>query len=131
MVVDLVEETARRLAALPTADVDAIRRREQPVVGFSPAVGEALQRLRGFLYSRMYSHYKVKRMQRKARQVVRELFDGLLEQPDCLPPDWQARAGAPGDARTAEAIADYIAGMTDRFALDEHDRLFHLTSRAR
>jgi dGTPase len=131
MVVDLVEETARRLAALPSADVAAIRRREQPVVGFSPAVGDALQRLRGFLYSRMYSHYKVKRMQRKARQVVRELFAGLLEHPDCLPPDWQARAGAPGDARTAEAIADYIAGMTDRFALDEHDRLFHMTSRPR
>jgi dGTPase len=131
MVVDLVEETARRLAALPTADVAAVRRREQPVVGFSPAVGEALQRLRGFLYSRMYSHYKVKRMQRKARQVVRELFAGLLEHPDCLPPDWQARAGEPGDARTAEAITDYIAGMTDRFALDEHDRLFHMTSRPR
>jgi dGTPase len=129
MVVDLVEETARRLAALPAANVDAIRALGRPVVGFSPEIGEALQRLRGFLYSRMYSHYKVKRMQRKARQVVRELFAGFLEQPDCLPPDWQARAGAPGDARTAEVIADYIAGMTDRFALDEHDRLFHMTSR--
>ncbi|MGH6898640.1 MAG: deoxyguanosinetriphosphate triphosphohydrolase [Geminicoccaceae bacterium] len=131
MVVDLVEETARRLAALPAADVGAIRGLDRPVVGFSPAVGDALHRLRGFLYSRMYSHYKVKRMQRKARQVVRELFAGLLEHPDCLPPDWQARAGAPGDARTAEAITDYIAGMTDRFALDEHDRLFHMTSRPR
>jgi dGTPase len=70
-------------------------------------------------------------MQRKARQVVQELFTGLLEQPDCLPPVWQARAGAAGDARTAEAIGDYIAGMTDRFALDEHDRLFHLTSHSR
>jgi dGTPase len=70
-------------------------------------------------------------MQRKARQVVQELFTGLLEQPDCLPPDWQARAGAAGDARTAEAIGDYIAGMTDRFALDEHDRLFQLTSHSR
>jgi dGTPase len=70
-------------------------------------------------------------MQRTARQVVRELFAVLLEQPDCLPPDWQARVGAPGAARTAEAIADYIAGMTDRFALDEHERLFTLAGSAR
>jgi dGTPase len=111
--------------------VAAVRAHEQPVVGFSPAVGEPLQQLRTFLHSRMYCHYKVRRMQRIARQVVRELFDVLLEQPDCLPPDWQARAGAPGSAQTAEAIADYIAGMTDRFALDEHDRLFKLTGGAR
>jgi dGTPase len=131
MVIDMVEETARRLAALKPADVAAVRAHEQPVVGFSPAVGEPLQQLRTFLHSRMYCHYKVRRMQRIARQVVRELFDVLLEQPDCLPPDWQARAGASGDAQTAEAIADYIAGMTDRFALDEHDRLFKLSGGAR
>ncbi|HLT03201.1 MAG TPA: deoxyguanosinetriphosphate triphosphohydrolase [Geminicoccaceae bacterium] len=128
MVTDLVEETARRLAALRPADVAAVRAHAQPVAGFSPAVAEPLRQLRAFLYERMYCHYKVRRMQRTARQIVRELFALLLQQPDCLPPDWQARAGAPGDARTAEAIADYIAGMTDRFALDEHDRLFKMTS---
>jgi dGTPase len=111
--------------------VDAVRAHDRPVVGFSPAVAEPLHQLRSFLHKCMYCHYKVRRMQRTARQVVRELFAVLLEQPDCLPPDWQARAGAPGDARTAEAIADYIAGMTDRFALDEHERLFSLTGSAR
>jgi dGTPase len=131
MVVDMVEETARRLAALEPADADGVRAHERPVVGFSAAVAEPLRQLRAFLQSRMYCHYKVRRMQRIARQVVRELFAVLLEQPDCLPPDWQARAGAPGDARTAEAIADYIAGMTDRFALEEHERLFTLTGSAR
>jgi dGTPase len=131
MVVDMVEETARRLAALAPVDARAVRAHEHPVVGFSPGVAEPLRQLRAFLQSRMYCHYKVRRMQRIARQVVRELFAVLLEQPDCLPPDWQARAGAPGDARTAEAIADYIAGMTDRFALDEHERLFTLTGRPR
>jgi dGTPase len=130
MVVDLVEETGRRLRALQPADVDAIRAQAQPVVGFSPKVDKPLQELRGFLQTRMYSHYKVRRMARKARRVVRELFDGLRDQPDCLPPDWQVRAGAGDDARCAEAIADYIAGMTDRFALDEHDRLFNVASRA-
>jgi dGTPase len=131
MVVDLVEETGRRLAALPRAEVAAIRSHDRPVAGFSAEVGDSLQKLRAFLYSRMYGHYKVKRMQLKARQVVQELFASLLEHPDCLPPDWRARAGGPGDAQTALAIADYIAGMTDRFALDEHERLFHSTSRLR
>jgi dGTPase len=131
MVVDLVEETARRLAALRPPDVAAVRADDAPVAGFSPEVAAPLQQLRSFLHGRMYCHYKVRRMQRSARQVVRELFEVLLEQPDCLPPDWQARAGGPGDAQTAEAIADYIAGMTDRFALDEHDRLFKLTGGAR
>jgi dGTPase len=131
MVVDLVEETARRLAALRPADAAAVRAHQAPVAGFSAAVAGPLHELRSFLHDRMYCHYKVRRMQRTARQVVRELFAVLLEQPDCLPPDWQARAGAPGDARTAEAIADYIAGMTDRFALDEHDRLFKLSGGAR
>jgi dGTPase len=129
MVVDLVEETTRRLAALQPEDVEAIRAQVGPVVGFSPKVDKPLQELRGFLQARMYSHYKVKRMARKARRVVGELFDGLRDQPDCLPPDWQERAGAGDGARCAEAIADYIAGMTDRYALDEHDRLFKLTAR--
>jgi dGTPase len=131
MVVDLTEETGRRLARLDPTDVDGIRAHDRAVAGFSPAVREALQGLRAFLYSRMYNHFRVRRMQRKARQVVQELFAGLLEAPDCLPPDWQARAGGPGEARTALAIADYVAGMTDRFALDEHARLFHLAGRAR
>ena len=113
MVVDLVEETTRRLAALQPDDVAAIRGSARPVVGFSPKVDKPLQELRGFLQARMYSHYKVKRMARKARRVVRELFDGLHERPDCLPPDWQARAGAGGDARCARG---------DRRLHRRHDR---------
>lgn len=131
MVVDLVGESEGRLARLRPRDAAAIRALDEPVIGFSPAMAQPLQELRGFLHRHMYNHYKVKRMSLKARRVVAELFDGLLAQPDCLPPDWQARAGVPGDAATAEAIGDYIAGMTDRFALDEHDRMFKLTNRAR
>ena len=131
MVSDLVDEAERRLAELQPEDAQAIRDHARPVVAFSPAVARPLQAIRRFLRTRMYNHYKVKRMARKARQVVRELFQGLLEQPDCLPTEWQARAAGPGEARTAWVIADYIAGMTDRYALDEHDRLFNLTSRSR
>jgi dGTPase len=129
MVTDLVEETRRRLDALQPAGVEAVRAAPAPVVGFSPKVDMALQDLRRFLQAHMYSHYKVQEMARKARRVVRELFEGLRARPDRLPPDWQARAGTGGEARAAEAIADYIAGMTDRFAQDEHDRLFNLSSR--
>jgi dGTPase len=77
----------------------------------------------------MYSHYKVARMASKARRVVRELFDFLSAQPECLPTGWRERAGEAGSPRTARTVADYIAGMTDRYAHDEHDRLFHLTGR--
>ena len=131
MVVDLVEETDRRVLADRPEDVWAVRGLERPLVAFSARMGRALQALRGFLHVHMYSHYRVKRMALKAQRVVQELFEAFLRQPDCLPPEWQARAGGPGESRTALAIADYIAGMTDRFALDEHDRLFNLTSRER
>ncbi len=131
MVVDLVGESERRLARHRPRNAAAIRALDEPVIGFSPDMSQPLQELRGFLHRQMYNHYKVKRMSLKARRVVTELFDGLLAQPDCLPPDWQARAELPGDAATAEAIGDYIAGMTDRFALEEHDRMFKLTNRER
>ena len=131
MVVDLVEETERRLARHRPGDVGAIRGLGSPVVAFSPGMGEAIGALRRFLHVHMYGHYRVRRMQLKAQRVVQELFERLLAQPDCLPPEWQARAGAPGAPETALAIAGYIAGMTDRFALDEHDRLFNLSSRER
>jgi dGTPase len=129
MVMDLVEEAGRRLAKADPADADAVRSLGRPVVAFSPAMAAALQALREFLQVHMYTHYKVRRMALKAQRVVRALFESLLEEPECLPPDWRARAGLPGEAATALAIGDYIAGMTDRFALDEYDRLLNLSSR--
>ena len=83
--------------------------------------------MRGFLRERVYRHYKVNRMALKARRVVRELLEVLMAAPDCLPDGWRERAGEPGSPETAEVVRDYIAGMTDRFALDEHDRLFRLS----
>ncbi len=63
-------------------------------------------------------------MTNKARRVVRELFELYLAQPDCLPTEWRAQSGTAGTPETARLVADYIAGMTDRFALDEHQRLY-------
>ena len=125
MVRDLIEVTARRLADLAPPDPDAVRAAE-PVVAFSSAMAAAVEALREFLRQRVYRHYKVNRMSLKARRVVRELADVLLEAPDCLPEGWRERAGPPRSRATASTVRDYIAGMTDRYALDEHDRLFKL-----
>lgn len=124
MVVDLVETARANIERLAPADVDAVRGLAAPLIAFSPAMVEAQGVLRGFLHDRMYRHYKVNRMARKARRVVQALFEVLLHEPDCLPTEWRERAGAAGSRRTAEVVRDYIAGMTDRFALDEHDRIF-------
>ena len=129
MVVDVVEETGRRIAAAGPRGPDDVRALDRPLVAFSPAIALPLGELRAFLRRRMYSHYKVARMAHRARRVVRDLFAFLAAHPDCLPDGWRERAGEPGSACTARAVADYIAGMTDRFAHDEYDRLFNLTGR--
>lgn len=72
----------------------------------------------------MYRHYKVLRMQQKAGRVVRELFAFLHTHPECLPNGWRERAQTADETGAARVVADYIAGMTDRYALDEHERLF-------
>jgi dGTPase len=127
MVRDLVDGARARLEALGPHSPDAIRSAAGPMVAFSPRVAAGFAELRGFLRERVYRHYKVSRMTLKARRVVRELADALLAAPDCLPDGWRDRAGPPHTAATAATVRDYIAGMTDRFALDEHDRLFKLS----
>jgi dGTPase len=72
----------------------------------------------------MYRHYRVNRMSSKARRIVGELFRLLHREPQCLPTEWRQQTDGPETAVTARVVADYIAGMTDRFALDEHARLF-------
>ncbi|MGH1477707.1 MAG: deoxyguanosinetriphosphate triphosphohydrolase [Geminicoccales bacterium] len=129
MVSDLISETERRLATAKPQSVDDIRGLDHPVVAFSEAVAEPLQVIRRFLRANMYNHYKVMRMTRKARFVVTELFEELFDNPDCLSPEWQSLATTGGEFGRAEVIRDYIAGMTDRYALDEHDRLFKFTKR--
>lgn len=126
MVRDLIEEARRRLARLQPASPDAVRRAREPVVAFSPKAADGLAALREFLRNRVYHHYKVNRMSLKARRVVCELVDAFMAAPDCLPDGWRERAGPPHALATAETVRDYVAGMTDRYALDEHDRLFRV-----
>ncbi|MGI4797402.1 MAG: deoxyguanosinetriphosphate triphosphohydrolase [Janthinobacterium lividum] len=120
---DLIEESRRRIAALGPADADAIRGADGPVIGFSPAMGDANRAIKEFLLARMYRHWRVNRMTAKARRVTEALFTLLHGDTSLLPDGWRTRAGAVSDARAAGVVADYIAGMTDRFALDEHLRL--------
>jgi dGTPase len=123
LVTDLVEETRRRITALAPADAMAIRRAKKPVVAFSPPVAEANRVIKEFLFARMYRHWRVNRMTMKARRLTGAVFALLHEAPGLLPDDWRSRAGEAGTARAAVTVADYIAGMTDRFARDEHLRL--------
>ncbi|MSP88447.1 MAG: deoxyguanosinetriphosphate triphosphohydrolase [Alphaproteobacteria bacterium] len=129
MVDDLLAETRRRLADSKPAGADDIRRLGRPVVAFSAEMAGHDRTVKAFLRQRMYRHYKVNRMTSKARRVVRDLFNLFLAEPECLPMDWQAQCQGPNTSATARVVADYVAGMTDRFALDEHRRNFDVYAR--
>jgi dGTPase len=129
MVTDLLAETRRRIAALMPATADDIRAAEVPVAGFSAEMQQHERALRAFLFEYMYRHYKLNRMTSKARRLIRDLFTLFVDEPECLPTDWRQLAHGPRTSETARVVADYVAGMTDRFAADEHRRLFDVQSR--
>jgi dGTPase len=124
MVGDLVGETQRRLAAAGAVSVAGIRALGAPVVAFSAEMAAGDRALKSFLFERMYRHYKVNRMASKARRIVQDIFALLLAEPECLPTERRVLVDQRGSTVTARVVADYIAGMTDRFALDEHARIF-------
>jgi dGTPase len=124
MVGDLVAETGARIAAARIGTAADIRALGRPVASFSEAMRANDRALRAFLIEHMYRHYRVNRMGAKAKRVVKEMFDLFCAEPDCLPTEWQGETRGASTAGTARVVADYIAGMTDRFALDEHRRLF-------
>jgi dGTPase len=124
MVHDLIAETQVRIADSKVRSAAEIRALKQPVAAFSDEMSRNDRALKGFLFERMYRHYRVNRMSSKARRVIRDLFGLYLAEPECLPGEWRRLAAGPGEAQTARVAADYLAGMTDRYALDEHHRLF-------
>jgi dGTPase len=128
MIQDVVETTRQRIKEHRIETADDIRNLGQPLVTFSGLMGECNQRLKLFLTERMYRHYKIARMTNKAARLVRELFTHFYHYPDCLPLEWQPD---PDDAPLVRAniIANFIAGMTDRFAMEEHARLFDIGER--
>ncbi len=130
MVDDVMAETRRRAADLGLRDPEDVRRARQPLVAFSDPMADDLLELRRFLHSRMYRHFRVNRTRSQARRILAELFGLFLREPDVLPDEWLQRADAKsaqdGEAGRARVVCDYIAGMTDRFAIEEHRKLFNL-----
>ncbi len=129
MVNDLIDEMTRRVADAAPRSAGDIRGLDHPVAQFSETMAAHDQALKAFLFDNMYRHYKLNRMTSKARRVVRELFALLLAEPECLPTEWRINADGPNSETTAQLVADYIAGLTDRYALDEHRRLFDVQAR--
>ncbi len=129
MVNDLMDETQRRIGDADPHSADDVRTLKAPLVAFSATMEAHDRSIRAFLFENMYRHYKVNRMTTKARRVVRELFDLLLDNPGLLPTRWQKRTDPRNSARTARVVCDFIAGMTDQFAEQEHRRLFDLAER--
>ena len=124
MVNDLLAETHRRIAEAAPQSADDVRRLGAPLVAFSQTMRDNDRALKAFLFERMYRHHRVNRMAQEAKGVVRALFKRYLEEPRCLPEEWRSQAGGPNEPGTARLVADYIAGMTDRYALEDHRKLF-------
>ena len=124
MIEDVIAETGRRAAALKPGSAGQVRHAAQPLVAFSPAMEQADAAIKGFLYPRMYRHERVMRVMGEAEGVVRDLFGHYVETPADLPTEWAEGIGLAGESGRARRIADYIAGMTDRFAILEHARLY-------
>ena len=123
MVTDVLAEARRRLDRLRPRDVNDIRGAPGPIVTFSDRMTELNGQTRDFLRARMYHHWRVNRTALKTKRVVQMLFSLLHGGPEMLPTAWRERAGTAGSPLAAAAVCDYIAGMTDRFALEEHRRL--------
>ena len=127
-VVDLLENSEANIEAAAPDDIEDVRQLEKPLIRFSDTMQAEHQALKRFLHEHLYRHYRVHRMSVKAQHMVSELFDAMFEDPRLMPLEHQQRVREQeekaGDGGRARAVADYIAGMTDRFAILEYRKLF-------
>ncbi|RAI45679.1 deoxyguanosinetriphosphate triphosphohydrolase [Rhodoplanes roseus] len=130
MIVDVVAETTRRIKDNAPATVADVRAAESPLVGFSASMATADKAIKAFLWTRMYRHPRVMTVMGDAEGVLADLFERYVADPDALPPEWRHEHPEQPGVR-ARRIADFIAGMTDRYALIEHRRLFDSTPQLR
>ncbi len=126
LVDDLIWESGNRIAEAKPQSPEDVRAAGRPLVGFSGVMNEHQAVLRRFLMQRMYRHWKVNRSRSHAKRIIRALFEVFLAEPELLPPTWQVGGDGPKGQKTARRACDYIAGMTDDFAIEEHRRLFNL-----
>jgi len=127
MIEDVIGETERRLTTLAPRSADDVRKAGRAMVGFSPAMAAADRAIKSFLFPRVYQHARIMRIMGDAQRIVHELFAHYVERPQDLPAEWQYGLAADREGR----IADFIAGMTDPFALREHARLIGSTPELR
>jgi len=121
LITDVTHTTAAKLAQAAPADANAARL-SGALVAFSTEIRQEADVLKKFLFENLYRHFKVMRMTNKARKIVRDLFSAFVQEPRLLPPDYRHH----DEMTQARKISDYIAGMTDRFAIREHHRLFQM-----
>lgn len=131
LVEDAIQEALRQLEASRPRSAQDIRALDHPIIAFSPRIQEADRQIKGFLYPRMYRHERVMRIMTDAEAVVRDLFQFYLKRPEQMTAEWAEGCPALDEQRLARRVADFIAGMTDRFALQEHERLFDASPKLR
>ena len=127
MIGDLVGVIRAKLSEQKIETADDVRQMGGPLAAFSPQMEERHRTIKAFLHERVYRHHTVNGSMSKARRVMRDLFDLLFAEPELLPQDWRAKATAGDDILKARIICDYLAGMTDRFAMEEHRRWFDIS----
>lgn len=121
---DVVSEGNRRIEALAPETADDIRRSARPIVVFSEAMSAADKGIKGYLYPHMYRHRRIMAAREEAEDIVKKLFRRFMCEPADMPPEWQPEGRNHDEAKLARRVADYIAGMTDRYAILEYRRLF-------
>jgi dGTPase len=126
MIRDVVAEAERGAAQYAPGHADAVRKLPHALIRFSGQMHENNRVLQSFLASHMYHHTKVMMIMERARRVIRDLFEAYMEDPDLLPQGWREDGFADDRSGFARQVCDFIAGMTDRYALDQHKRLFDL-----
>jgi dGTPase len=124
---DVVGEGDRRLSELAPGSADEIRNANATIVCFSDRMRDADASIKQFLYPHMYRHPELMRVRRQADDILRDLFRRFTNEPSAMPEEWRANLDSSDEPRLARRVADYIAGMTDRFAILEHQRLFATT----
>src|SRR6185295_11515507 len=122
LVMDVTTHSRELLAAARPTDIDAVRAQRKPLIAFSPDIRRQATALKRFLYKNLYRHPRVYRNTVHAHAAIRVLFDAFMARPSLMPAEHLRKAKAGGVTGRARAVADYIAGMTDRYALAEQER---------
>lgn len=124
---DLIEESRNHISAVNVKSSQDVRKQSKALIAFSDSMFNDLEGIRNFLHERMYRHHRMSMMRGKAKQVLRDLFRAYLSNPEFLTPEWrQGFDTAKNKADAAKVICDYVAGMTDRYAIEQHQKLFNI-----